>query len=108
MNRDCSSKDDREKLREVGWLFWDCDLEQMDLTIHRDFIIERILDRGTLPAVRWLFRVIGENSVRDFLIGHGYRLRRDVFHFWRLYFGIPEDLCTKRSSLKTNEMLWPF
>ena len=108
MERETVPYSRRESIKQIDWLFWDCDLEQLDLIAHRDFIIERILDRGTVPAVRWLFKTFGEDIVRHFLINHGHRLRRDVFHFWKLFFGLQETECTKKFSPNPNEMLWPY
>lgn len=39
------TKPDLSKLREV--LFWDTDFEKIDWIKHRQYVIERVLERGT-------------------------------------------------------------
>ncbi|HEX7671443.1 MAG TPA: hypothetical protein VF395_17740 [Polyangiaceae bacterium] len=59
---------------EVARLFWDVDPASVDLDRHRDYVMERIMDRGTWEAMRWLRRTYPREALADFLLRKGKRL----------------------------------
>ncbi len=93
---------------DLAGLFWDCDRKQLDPVARRDWIIERVLQRGTITATRWRRRSDGDAAIARFVRERGDRRRRDVQSFWRLFYEIPESACTRKSSAKPNAELWPF
>lgn len=44
-------------------LFWDADLADLDFAKHKKYIVQRVLERGALEDVRYLFRLYGKDDV---------------------------------------------
>ncbi len=77
-------------------LFWDVDRDSVDPELHRQFIIPRIMDRGTRNDVREAWTYYGETRVREALLNaaslqkktiaffaNQFNLSRDQFRAWR-------------------------
>jgi len=56
--------------------FWDCDPKTIDIVKHSDFIMHRIMERGTYDAMRWLQQTYTDSQRCLFLEKKGYRLLR--------------------------------
>lgn len=82
-----------DKLPEtVRPLFWDCDFDQLGLSKHHAFVVQRILSVGPWDAVRWLRRQIGDDSVRAWIETHqGRGLSPPQLRFWELVLGLPAE-----------------
>lgn len=76
---------------EVERLLWDVDPRTIDLVVHRDFVIERVMTRGGLVAMRWLRTVVERDVLADFLARKGQRLSPRDRAYWRLVCGLPEE-----------------
>jgi hypothetical protein len=76
---------------EVAALFWEIDPSAIDLAAHRDYVLERIMGRGTLEAMRWLVRAYTRTQLADFLARRGDRLSPRDRAFWSLMAGSPID-----------------
>ncbi|NOS67518.1 MAG: hypothetical protein HOO67_04110 [Candidatus Peribacteraceae bacterium] len=68
--------------------FWDADLRVLDSQEHKQYIADRLLDKGDVEAARWLVKTYP----REHLI-HRVRASRQLSpksrNFWMLYLGIP-------------------
>jgi hypothetical protein len=84
--------------REAQTLFHDVRLDALDAEEHADFIIARVLDRGTMRSVRALLQSYGEPRVRRFLIERGDRVSPQTRALWCNHFGLDAQQCTSRSS----------
>lgn len=73
---------------ELSWLFWDVDSSAIDLTRDRDFVVDRIMARGDLQAMRWLARHVDRDVIADFLRRKGHRLAPRERAFWSLIAGV--------------------
>jgi hypothetical protein len=94
-------------LDESARLFHDTRVEQIDSSAHAQFVIQRVLDRGTLQSVRALLAHYGEARVRDFLTQGGTRtLDPRTVSLWTAYFGLSEAACTTKSSLPRRSVFW--
>ncbi len=76
---------------ELTWLFWDVDPNAIDLDRDRDYVVERIMARGDLKAMRWLARHVERDVLADFLRRKGHRLAPRERAFWSLIAGVPYD-----------------
>jgi hypothetical protein len=76
---------------EVKRLLWDVDPDALDPVAHRDFVIERVMSRGTLVAMRWLRQVYEPAVLAGFLERRGERLSPRDRAYWRLVCGLPEE-----------------
>lgn len=89
--------------------FWDCRPESIDPEAHAPFILERVLEYGTLEAVRWALQSYGVERVKGFLRGRGVRtLSRKTLSFWASLLGLEEDECFERSSLSRSRPFWNY
>jgi len=84
--------DSRNSLPDsAAWLFPEYDFDALDLASHSGMIIERLLERGDWPQLRWLFATYGEARVAGWVRRHGFRLlSRRSFALWRLALDIAD------------------
>ena len=54
-------------------LFWDCRPEHVQVDIHADFVMARVMERGTWEAMRWLLRTYSKDRLISFLEKKGRR-----------------------------------
>ncbi len=74
----------------VTVLFWDYDVSALVWERHRDLIIQRVLSVGTLEAIIWLRRQLGDDALRSWLLQHeGRGLSRRQLRFWQLILELP-------------------
>ena len=79
--------------REIIWryridAFWDTDLESIDPLLHREFVIERLLQYGGLEGVRWIMENWGADAVKS-VVMKSRSISRMTATFWSVYFDIP-------------------
>ncbi|MEI8256145.1 MAG: hypothetical protein WCJ30_10790 [Deltaproteobacteria bacterium] len=74
---------------DVSRLFWDVDPASVDLESHADYVMERIMTRGTLDAMRWLRATYSVERLADFLTRKGARLAPRDRAYWCLIAGVP-------------------
>jgi hypothetical protein len=77
---------------EVRRLLWDVDPEAVDLVTHGDFVIERVMSRGSLAAMRWLRAAIALDVLVEFLGRKADGLSARDRAYWRLVCGLPEEV----------------
>jgi hypothetical protein len=68
----------------VARLFWDVDPATVELERHRDYVMERVMSRGTWEAMRWLQRAYSRSQIADFLGRKGHRLPARDQAYWSL------------------------
>lgn len=76
---------------DVERLFWDVEPGAVDLEAHADWVMERIMTRGSLEAMRWLRATYSVDALADFLRRRGDRLAPRDRAYWRLVAGLPPD-----------------
>lgn len=55
---------------------------------HEFFVIERILNEGDIPAIRWMWRTFPDDLIAH-VIRNSRRLSRRAATFWALLYDIP-------------------
>lgn len=94
---------------DVRHLFWDCRPETVDIQAHAPFVLERILEYGTLAAARWALQTYGSERIKDFLRERGVRtLSRKTLSFWTFLLGLEGEACFERSSLTRSRPFWNY
>ncbi len=73
---------------EIARLFWELDPATLDLGRDRDYVMERLMTRGGLDAMRWLVATYPPSQLGDFVIRRGQRLAPRERAFWALMAGI--------------------
>jgi hypothetical protein len=86
---------------EAQALFHDVRLDDIESERHTDFVIARVLDRGTMRSVRALVRHCGEARIRGFC-----RVSPQTRALWLAHFGLDEERCTPRSSPRISSSFW--
>jgi hypothetical protein len=76
---------------ELTWLFWDVDPATLDLVLHRDYVLERVMTRGDWLAMRWLIDHVAKPDLAAFLRRRGDRLTPRDRAFWSLMADLPFD-----------------
>jgi hypothetical protein len=90
-------------------LFWDCRTESIDVESQAPFVLERVLEYGSLAAVRWALATFGDERIKEFLRCRGARtLSRKTLSFWTLLLGIEREKCFERSSLSHSRTFWNY
>lgn len=82
---------DRPWPSEVERLFWDVEPGSVDLHAHADYVMDRVMTRGTLVAMRWLRKAYSVEQLAEFLERRGDRLTPRDRAYWRLIAGLPPD-----------------
>jgi hypothetical protein len=97
----------REILAEAPVLFHDARTEDVDPEAHAAFVIERVLDRGTLRSVGALLRYYGRDRIRRVLLEGGLaRLSPRTVPLWMAFLQLAVGQCTPRSSLRPRSPFW--
>ena len=88
-------------------LFWDVNVEDMDLKKHRADVIERITSRGRLDEFKLMLQYYGRETVKDILLQTRY-LDKRTLSFCSLIFDVPktEFRCYKLAQL--NPGYWDY
>ena len=66
-------------------LFWEYQGESLDLNKHNRLIIERILEKGDMEAVIWLFKEHSQNQIKNILLSSA-NISSITRLFWSKYF----------------------
>lgn len=90
-------------------LFWDCRPEDLDCEVNASFILERVLEYGTLAGARWALATYGADRLAVFLRTRGTRtLSRKTLAFWTLMLGLEDEACFEKSSLSHSRPFWNY
>lgn len=71
-------------------LFWDIEISALDLDLHADYVMQRIMTRGSLEAMRWLRQTYRTEQLADYLNREGERLAPRDAAYWRLIANLPK------------------
>ncbi len=72
--------------------FWEYDLRDIDIVRHADFIIGRIMERGSWESMVWLKKEFPRDVMRNFLEKRGKRiLSPRELNYWAFVVGIPAE-----------------
>ena len=89
--------------------FWDVDIKKLDPDKKPYFVINRLLDKGNVEAVKWVRGNYTESQIKE-----TFKRFRDfspkVARFWSLFLKIPKEevVCLQPSYLKMRRRHWPY
>lgn len=76
----------------MRWIFWDVDVDEIDLEAHAHGVMARILERGRLEDVRWLIGRYGLDRIHAFFRGvWSPEISERTRTFWRVVFNAKEE-----------------
>lgn len=89
--------------------FWDVRAENVNPSTHPSYVINRLLDKGDLAAVKWVMRSFSKKSVFNSL-KCGPAVDPPTASFWSSYLNISrKDIITNKDyRRKPDPILWPF
>ena len=70
--------------------FWDTPLSSIDPILHRDFVIERLLQYGGMDGVRWMLDSWGPAAIQN-VVTESRSLSKLTASFWSAYFDLPPE-----------------
>jgi hypothetical protein len=84
-------------------LFWDIDVSKLDWNRHKQLIVERVIQRGSLDAIKEVTAHYGIEEFKNIIKNIPYLEKRDVA-FVHIYFDIPlnELKCYTKKRLAPN------
>lgn len=90
-------------------IFWDLDVEKLDLKENSRQIIERILEWGDLNQVHWMWKTYPKEQIVE-RVKNSRQLSKKSANFWADYYQIPKDevRCLTRLLQKEQKVLWPY
>ncbi len=95
-----------KKFHEV---FWEVNPEKIDTDKNPEYVIERILEYGTLEGVKWLRKTLGDDKIKEYVTGSGRRrLSTITINFWQIILKIGPEQCMSISSLKNRSPFWKY
>ena len=95
--------------KEFYKFFWDIDATKLNPGEHALYVINRLLDKGNLPAARWVLQEFPKEMIKE-----TFKKRRDFSPwngvFWSRYLNIPREemVCLHESYLKLRKQTWPY
>lgn len=90
-------------------LFWDTNFDRLRIPGHERYIIERVLEYGDVPEVRWMMqRFPREQIVETLRLSRG--LSRKSARFWSLILDVPPEQmrCLTAFSRQQPGRIWPW
>lgn len=85
-------------------LFWDCEIDSLSWSEHRDFIVSRILKDGGWEAVQWLRATIGDSELKLWLIeNNGGGLPAQKLRFWELVLDLEPQMVSAWLAARTPD-----
>lgn len=90
-------------------LFWDTDFDCLRVPGHESYIIERVLEYGDVPGVRWMMRRFSREQIVQ-VLRQSRRLSLKSAHFWSFILDVPtkEVRCLSVSCHRQPEAIWPW
>jgi len=83
------------------FLFWDCNIDQLDPDVDRNLILERVFSLGTENDEREVFDYYGKDFIKHTILKIKY-LDKKTLNYLSIVFDIPKEefKCYKRSLSK--------
>jgi len=86
-------------------LFWDVDVDTLDLDTHAAFIIIRVMERGTRKEVRAIWNYFGEEDIKHHLTMARCLSLRTISYFATIFKTSRTQF--QSSFIKNRESTWP-
>lgn len=90
-------------------IFWDIDFGKLDVKKYPRYVIERVLEYGDLPQVRWMLKAYPRPKIKE-VVKQSRQLSLKSANFWADYYQLPKNQirCLNRRLQKQRKVLWPY
>lgn len=87
--------------------FWDINPAELDVSKHPRYVIERLLEYGDFPELRWLFAHFSRDEIVETL-RQSRRLTRRSANFWAQILNVPtrKVRCLSKRFQQTQNLIW--
>lgn len=94
---------------ELEGFFWDVNVKKLDPSKKPYFVIQRLLDKGNVQAVRWVRQNYTPQDIAETFY-HMRDFRTKVGRFWEAFLDLSPSkvLCLQKPYLATRRMHWPY
>jgi len=100
--------DSSNRLPESAYkYFWDINPAELDVAKHPHYVIERLLEYGDFPELRWLFSRFGREEIMETL-RQSRRLSLRSANFWSQTLNVPRRKvkCLSKRFQQTQNQIW--
>jgi hypothetical protein len=82
-------------------MFWDIDIESIDLKKNKKFVIERILKYGLTEQISWLLKNYNKQSIVK-VVKNSKNIDKVTANYWAIHFNIKREeiMCLKRTLMQ--------
>lgn len=89
--------------------FWDIDFDRLDVSKRSTYVIERILELGDMPSIKWMLKEYPLPTIKGVLIKTSV-LSKKTASFWALILDVPisKIRCLQSDFQKTHRAIWPY
>ncbi|MFZ5633364.1 MAG: DUF6922 domain-containing protein [Bacillota bacterium] len=89
--------------------FWDINVAEVDPARDYFFVIERIMEYGNDPAIRWLISYYGDERLKE-VMKASRKISKKTASLWQNYYDLPpeEIRCLNKSFQKTDKIFWNY
>jgi len=95
----------QEEKKLLKPIFWDTDIDKLDVMKYKKYTIERILQNGRMEHVNWMFKNFSDDEIID-AVKNSLIIDRRTANYWSLYYKINKNevLCFSKHSIPSNSI----
>ena len=95
---------DKEK-KLLKPIFWDTDIDKLDVMKYKRYTIERILQFGLAEHVRWMLKHFEKEDIKE-TVKKSKVIDKKTATYWSIHFDINKEdiLCFSKQSARSNTM----
>jgi hypothetical protein len=99
--------EEKAKIELTRSLFWDIEYDRLDFKTHASFIVERVLNRGSIEDFRAIVKYYGKEQLKEITLKIRY-LDKKTLSFCSAFFSEPLEnfRCYKQKQL--NQTHWDY
>lgn len=93
--------------KELRRYFWDVNAEKLNPAKHSTYVINRLMNIGNVPAIRWMRRTFPEDLIKE-TVKSSRDFNSMTALFWARYYNIPrkEVKCMQEPYLSMRRKFW--
>jgi hypothetical protein len=90
-------------------IFWDSNVSKIDLEKNARQVIERVLEYGDAPQVRFAQKIYPQKKIINVLV-NSRQISPKSANFWAEYYNLSKEKreCLKKRLQKKPETSWPY
>lgn len=96
------TQEEKNLLRSI---FWDTDINKLDVMKYKKYTIERILQYGRMEHINWMMQNFSDDEIID-AVKNSLIIDRKTANYWALFYKINKDeiLCFSKQWIPSNSI----